>query len=196
MAAPAQVSQGWILAKQGQFKEALYFFQQAQKLDPQIDLNPKTKIIDKEPSVVAGKLAAPVKVKQGERLVKEGKVAEAIAALQQAQKLDPNLKISAYSWNRLCRFGSLHKHAAEVMFACEKAVTLAPENGGIRDSRGLARALTGNTKGAIEDFQAYIESEWYYNRIAQRQRWIDALRANKNPFTDEEIKSLFNEWFY
>nr|MDJ0718341.1 tetratricopeptide repeat protein [Prochloraceae cyanobacterium] len=87
----------------------------------------------------------------------------------------------------------------EVMFACEKAVTLAPENGGIRDSRGLARALTGNTKGAIEDFQAFIEwtySDYYPDHKAQRQRWIDALRANKNPFTDEEIKSLFNQWQY
>jgi Flp pilus assembly protein TadD len=38
------------------------------------------------------------------------------------------------------------------MSACEKAVALAPKNGEFRDSRGIARALTGNKQGAIEDF--------------------------------------------
>jgi regulator of sirC expression with transglutaminase-like and TPR domain len=42
------------------------------------------------------------------------------------------------------------------MKACEQAVTLAPEDSDIRDSRGLARVLTGNVDGAIADFQAYI----------------------------------------
>lgn len=43
-----------------------------------------------------------------------------------------------------------------VMFACEKAVKLAPDNGIFRESRGLARALTGDYKGATPDFEAYI----------------------------------------
>ena len=138
----------------------------------------------------------PSFLKEGERLAKEGKVIDAIATYKKAQKLDSNLqepkpKISAESWNSLCRFGSLHKHAAEVMFACEKAVTLAPKDGEIRDSRGLARALTGKTKGAIQDFQAF--REWTKNgwQKEQRQKWIDALQAGKNPFTEEEIESLF-----
>ncbi len=76
------------------------------------------------------------------------------------------------------------------MFACEKAVALAPKDGGIQDSRGLARALT-ETAGAIEDFQAFVEWTKNERKKAQRQRWIDALRADKNPFTEEEIKSLF-----
>ncbi len=117
---------------------------------------------------------------------------EAIALYKEAQKLDPTLEISADSWNALCWDGSLHGNAAEVIFACEKAVALAPEDGGIRDSRGLARALTGDTQGAIEDFQEFIEWTKNERKKAQRQRWIDALRADKNPFTEEEIKSLLN----
>ena len=79
------------------------------------------------------------------------------------------------------------------MFACEKAVALAPKHGEIRDSRGLARALTGNTQGAIEDFQAFVD--WTNNdeQRLQRQGWIDALRAGENPFTEVEIKSLLEE---
>jgi regulator of sirC expression with transglutaminase-like and TPR domain len=78
------------------------------------------------------------------------------------------------------------------MFACEKTVQLAPDKnkGGSQASRGLARALTGNTQGAIEDFEAYIaqadDKEWK----SRLQRWVKDLRAGKNPFTDEELKKL------
>ena len=126
-------------------------------------------------------------------LVKQEKVQEAIALYKEAQKLNPNLEISATSWNSLCWNGSLHGHAAEVMDACEKAVAFNPEHGGRRDSRGLARALTGDTQGAISDFQAFVDWTDDDEQRLQRQRWIDALRAGKNPFTEEEIKSLLEE---
>jgi hypothetical protein len=111
----------------------------------------------------------------------------------EAQKLNANVYISADSWNTLCWDGSLQGYTKQVMFACEKAVALAPNKGHYRDSRGVARALTGNTKGAIEDFQAFIA--WTDNKEykSQRQRWVNALRAGQNPFTPEEIKSLLNQ---
>ncbi|NMG22580.1 tetratricopeptide repeat protein, partial [Brasilonema bromeliae] len=79
----------------------------------------------------------------------------------------------------------MHRHAADIMFACEKAVQLAPDDGYIRDSRGLARALTGNTQGAIEDFEAYIPQTDDKEIKSQRQSWVKDLRALKNPFTEE-----------
>ena len=177
-------------ATEGKIEDAIALFKEAQKLKPDIDLNPNTEVIDKDPKTVAQQLAAPTKLEEGERLARGGEVEKAIALYQEAQKLDPSLKISATSWNDLCWYGSLHDYAAEVMFSCEKAVTLAPEDGGIRDSRGLARALTGNTQGAIEDFQAFVDWTDNNKKRLQRQRWIDALRAGENPFTEEEIKSL------
>src|SRR5437868_15137635 len=80
------------------------------------------------------------------------------------------------------------------MEACETAVALEPENGKFRDSRGLARALTGNIAGAIEDFQAFVDWTDNEEQKLQRQHWIDALRTGENPFTEEEIESLFNEY--
>lgn len=81
------------------------------------------------------------------------------------------------------------------MYACENAVALNPENVGIRDSRGLARALNGDIAGAIGDFQAFVDF-WADNdeKTFQRQRWIDALRAGENPFTPEEIETLLNKY--
>jgi tetratricopeptide (TPR) repeat protein len=170
------VKQGEESGERGNIEAALAAFQKALKLDPSLDFKPKTKV-------------ASLLVTRGEKLLQENQFKEAAAAYIAAQKLAPT-EISADSWNALCWDGSVRGYAKDVMFACEKAVALAPQDGGIRGSRGLARALTGNTKGAIADFQAYTAQTDDQKRKAQRQRWIDALRAGKNPFTPEEIKSL------
>lgn len=125
-------------------------------------------------------------------------------SVAKVKQLARPLTTPAQFWNALCWSGSLRGHAAEVLKACEQAVALEPGNGIMRDSRGLARALTGNIDGAIEDFQAYIH--WLENeekkpqpqfpiktlqeKKSQRQRWIDTLRMGENPFTPEEIKGL------
>ena len=54
----------------------------------------------------------------------------------------------------------------------------------IIDSRGLARALTGDIEGAIADFQVYVNWTSNEERKAQRQEWIKAFQAGENPFTD------------
>ncbi|MGK7874760.1 MAG: AAA-like domain-containing protein [Xenococcaceae cyanobacterium] len=177
------VTEGEKIARTGNFDEAVATFRKAQEWNPDLDFDPEAK-------------ASIALVKKGVELVKDGKVKEAIAAYNKAQNLDRTLVISAKSWNELCWFGSLHAYPAEVIFACEKAVALEPEHGGIRDSRGLARALTGDTAGAIEDFQAVLElsgGRAKEKRQLKRQLWIDALRKGENPFTAEEIKSLFDE---
>lgn len=157
-------------------------------------------------TVEARRLVAPDLLKKGEALVTEGKIKEAIDAYTKAEQFDPTLKISAYSLCDLCWYGSLDGYAAEVMDACEKAVTLNPDpaqDGRFRDARGVAKVLTGDTKGAISDFQA--AAAWYeaeYQRLVgvakeadqyksyklQRQNWINALSAGQNPFTEEEIR--------
>jgi WD40 repeat protein len=167
--------EGRNLAKEGDVERAIAKFQKALEINPGLTLDPREEVA----------LAL-------EKLLTTDKVSEAIVAYQKVQKLMPT-SISARSWNNLCWVGSLHGHAAEVMAACEKAVSLAPKDSvfNYQDSRGLARALTGDTQGAIEDFQAFIESPYSKEEEkAQRQRWIDALRAGKNPFTKEELESL------
>ncbi len=183
--AQALVKQGEEQAKAGNVEEAAATFRKTLKWNPDLKLDP-----EKE----ARRLSAPSLVERGKNLVRKGEVKEAIAAYKQAQKLDPALEIYAYSWNTLCWEGSLHRHADQVMYACENAVALAPKNGWIRVSRGLAKALTGNFQGAIEDFQIYI------NKLAKDaenkarvEGWVDALKVGKNPFTDKEIESLLKE---
>jgi WD40 repeat protein len=194
--APLLVDQGRALAKEGNIEGAVAKFQQAQKLDPSLKFDPKAE---------AQQSRAQSLLDKGESLVDESKIKEAIAAYTEAQKLDPTLEISADSWHSLCWDGSVHGYAKDVMFACEKAVALAPDHGYIRGSRGLARALMGNTQGAIEDFDAYVQwsnsaqarannnEQWLAYWRSKEQRWIADLKAGKNPFTPDEMKSLLNE---
>jgi Tol biopolymer transport system component len=176
------VNQGSAIAREGDIEGANAKFQQARKLAPNINVPTSAQVRG---------WAAEGWVNKGEKLVEEEKFQEALAAYNKAQTINPTWKISAESWGTLCRYGSLHKEAAAVMQACEKAVALAPKNGWFRDSRGIARALTGDKQGAIEDFQAFIKStNWDKEGKKQRQGWIDALKAGKKPFTQEEIETL------
>jgi len=88
---------------------------------------------------------------------------------------------------------SVWGHAPEVMHACEQAVAMDSANGYFRDSRGVARALTGDFAGAIEDFQAFINSTKGEQAQLLHQQWIETLKAGKNPFPPEELERLRKE---
>jgi tetratricopeptide (TPR) repeat protein len=185
-AASEQVREGEELARQGDIEGALAKFEDAQHLDPSTGNNARI-------------AAASEQVREGEELALHGDIEGALEKYENAQRLDPGTKISARYWNNLCWYGSLWGYAAEVMDACEEAVSMQPESGAYRDSRGLARALTGDYVGAIEDFrffvewgQQYIDSQTDYEQAVHNRReiWIVELEANRNPFTEEELEYL------
>ncbi len=175
--AAAQVENGEKLAKEGNLYDAVSAFNKALQLDSSLDFQPKAK-------------AAAILVAEGESFLRENKFQQALAAYTKAQNFEPKIEISADSWKTVCRQGTLQKQAAAVMFACEQAVKLASKDGSIRDSRGLARVLTGNIQGAIADFEAYITWADDPESKSQRQRWVKELEAGKNPLTDEELYNL------
>jgi tetratricopeptide (TPR) repeat protein len=136
-------------------------------------------------------------IESGQELSQRGDIKGALEAYQEAQELDSDVEISAEQWNTLCWYGSLWGQPAKVMSACEQAIELEPENGEYREGRGLARALTGDYEGAIEDFLQVQESfrsvrhdryEYY-----QRVEWITELAAGRNPFDEELLKELREE---
>jgi hypothetical protein len=63
-----------------------------------------------------------------------------------------------------------------------------------RVSRGLARALTGDYAGAIEDFKLGVE--WLRNSallkplVSEWQAWLTALEAGRNPFDSATLEAL------
>jgi hypothetical protein len=121
----------------------------------------------------------------------------AVAALQAVLTEIPEGDIPASRLNSLCWYASLWHLAEDALFACELAVEMEPEDGAIRDTRGLARALTGDFAGAIEDFRFFITAGADQNVpasvTAQRAEWVEALEAGVNPFDQALINELRSE---
>jgi hypothetical protein len=91
----------------------------------------------------------------------------------------------------------LHGLAALALKYCDLALELAPDDGGIHDIRGVARALSGDSKGAIEDFQ--FSRQWAPNNgharemIDKRSHWVQELKAGRNPFDTATLETLRQE---
>ena len=129
-------------------------------------------------------------------------VQKALEAYQTAQVYDPALTITASDWNSLLWRGSLHaakkpKLVKALLDASQEALKAEPENTDYRDTLGVARVLAGgqrNRDSAIKDFEFYItNSDNSADQKEQRQRWINALKAGQNPFTEAEIKTLLGQ---
>jgi len=192
------VYEGRHLAEIGDVKAAIAAFQKAQRLDPDIDLDPTTKIIEKDPQAVAQKFAdlgaSKRKIQEGDELARKRDTDKALKAYAEAEKLDPSLASNASFWNRRAWYVTLGGNAVNGLEASEKAVRL----GGkyvphYQDTRGLARALTGDTQGAIQDFEAFIASDQLATQKAQRQEWVNALRKGQKPFTPELLETLWSQ---
>jgi WD40 repeat protein len=146
--------------------------------------------------VTGNVIPAPAEI---ESLLYSGHVLETLAVLDRGQKSDPGYTNSfdAEFWNLLCWDGSLNGYFVEVGAACERAVTLAPDNGNYIDSRGLNGALQGNFEEAIEDFEYAVI--WLRNNqaeeelIKKRELWISMLREGINPFDAEMLEDLKSE---
>lgn len=172
------------LARNGDLPGAAALYERAKQLDPNIKVDSETE---------ARRVAARSKVDEGDLLLSQGVILEALNAYQKALELNPQSSILSRNWNSICWYGALIEHAKEVMPACERAVTQASTNGDFYDSRGVARALTGNKRGAIEDFEVFLKSTPAGAIATQRREWVAALEAGQNPFTPEVLQSLLGQ---
>jgi outer membrane protein assembly factor BamB len=127
---------------------------------------------------------------EGWFLATQGQIPEALAAYAEAQALDSTRTVGTPAWNTLCWNGAIWNHAADVMTACDLAVAGDPEDGSIREGRAVARALTGDFEGAIEDLEVFVAWTGSDAQRRYRERWIRALRAGENPFTEEVLEAL------
>ena len=167
------------LVVQGDKEKALAIFLRVKELEPNAITNPKLEVEKTEA------------LNTGVRFLRTDPFV-ALKAYERVLSIDPSTSIPATTWNSICWYGSLQGHAAQVMSACQRATAMEPKNVGFLDSRGVARALTGNIAGAISDFQAFAQSDLQPSELrAQRVSWIKALQSDgPSPFTDALLKSL------
>lgn len=178
--ASKRLEKGLEIAKQGNLKEATENFREAIALEPALQNS------GIEPEKEAKRLYVLIFLNNAAQTAVENKnINLAIKYYQQAKELYPEIQISAQTLNSLCRAGSSqiqYAYAKNIMKYCVDAVSLAPQNGKIRDSRGLAKLLIKqDSKGAIEDFLAFInwtkteQARSSYNR-KKRQDWERKLQ--------------------
>ncbi|MGI0491537.1 TIR domain-containing protein [Alkalinema pantanalense CENA528] len=175
------VDEAQTLAQQGQVKPALEKFQAAVKLNPDLPYVPAEEV---------RLFHAIGLIDQAFRQIRGNNILPAIEVIQQAEALNPPIFNIRDSWAYLCWTGSLLGYADQAMNACEKSVKASPSNGDYRQNRGVARALTGDVTGAIEDLQAFVDWTNDDDRKIKRQAWIDSLKAGQNPFTPQMLQTL------
>lgn len=122
-------------------------------------------------------------------------VDEAIVAHQAALTVDSTLAVFPRASRVVCYRAALDGRAADVLDACDRAVTHAAEadRNAAWFARGIARALAGDPAGAIGDLESIAEpaeSETADARYDPVPAWIAALRAGENPFTPEVVAWL------
>ncbi len=132
-------------------------------------------------------------------LAAEGNVEEALAAFAEAEATESLWPIPAHGLNQLCWYGSHAGQPELVMPHCDRAIADEPDFGWFRDSRALARGLTGDLEGAAEDVEVFLE--WSETAVGRswpgmdedRKRWrgwLEQLHAGVNPFTPEVLEEL------
>jgi WD40 repeat protein len=188
----ALINAGQDLAENLDIQGAIAKFDKAIELDPTgtLDISNSKNLAQKIAQFSANDL-----IRQGQELVKKGNIQKAINNYQQAETV---IEIDAYSWSDLCKFGTLTGYAQDIIFACEKAVYLTSnynyaDKYKFIDNRGIARAMTGNIQGAIEDFEFFIKNTNNQEYKLERQQWVKDLKAGKNSFTPELRKKLLDE---
>jgi hypothetical protein len=69
---------------------------------------------------------------------------------------------------------------------------LNPDDASCHNSRGLARALTNDYSGAVEDFKFVVEyaKKTDDESYPKREIWIAELKAGRNPFDEVTLNEL------
>jgi tetratricopeptide (TPR) repeat protein len=132
-------------------------------------------------------------------LWQSGRREEALAAMREAAALAARNERAAEARD-VCFYGSLAGPglADVVRPACDAAVESRPGDGRFRESRAIARSITGDLEGAVDDFRAALADESFpltSDERAQRRLWIRRLEARTNPFDEETRRELLGRPF-
>lgn len=124
------------------------------------------------------------------RLAGIGQVREAFDALAARDTVGAAVEPHPGTWRQLCWHGTVRGLAELALDACERSVASDSSDVIARGNRGIARAVTGDREGAIADFEFVVASGGPGAWLDERVRWLRALRAGEQPFTEEVLADL------
>lgn len=139
------------LAFRGSLAQAAEKYAEALALDPTLDINPEMKAWEE--------YAHSLLSEAGSLVLSGVDDAAAVAYLERAVELVPNISLSASDLKDLCWWGSLLSRDPRFLVPCDEAEAGAQNDISVRVLRAMARALTGDFTGAIADLQFAIQQE-------------------------------------
>jgi WD40 repeat protein len=202
LTALVQIENGFALAEQGDIEKAIAAYQKAQQIETGLEIsvdnwlrlcvlgNMRGQASKVKTACAEVTLLKAGQIKNGLALAVQGHIRKAVAIYQEAQRA--NLEISVDDWLSLCALGHIYGQLIKVKKACAKATAIEDsENINQRLNRSIARVLSGNIQGAIEDIQwlliKYIENEKVKILL---HSWRKKLLRYENPFSKEDLKEL------
>ena len=130
--------------------------------------------------------------------IEQGMIEQAVSAINDVQTRINSSDVSASVWNKLAWLSSICGYKVdynkqEIVDVSCKAID-KNDRANYRDTYGVALAINGNYQEAIQQFEKVLESDDFKNFdqtiIQRREKWIQSLKNNENPFTEEELKFL------
>lgn len=158
---------------------------------PDLPIDPEREI---QREANRGRAAAALE--NGTTFARNGEIRAAVSKFAEARQIDVTFTIDFASWSLLCWRGTVSRSAGDVVDACENAVRAAPREEAFKAyvGRGLTRAMTGQTGGAVQDFRTYAQWEKENERnlgLSQVvEDWAMALEAGVDPFDAPTIEAL------
>ncbi|MEM6501753.1 MAG: caspase family protein [Cyanobacteria bacterium P01_C01_bin.89] len=157
-------------------------------------------------------------ITRGKHLARAGKISAAWAEYEKAQKTAPHFGFPKRAWHMLCRFGGLYGQVdAKILNACN--LSIGPnqsDNWRYHDARAIARILSGDFFGGIEDLkqaqnltQKELEaiapqldpnepSPYFVDELKRTreewERWLIQLQRGRNPISEEVRNQKLSEF--
>jgi tetratricopeptide (TPR) repeat protein len=118
-----------------------------------------------------------------------GRIEDSLAVYDDAVAARPDWW---WAHSHRCFYNALYGDPASVMDSCDRQFALEPDEIDVAyERRAIARGLTGDLEGALADLERALplirEADAEDWRIPVRERWLMALRAGENPFTEAEL---------
>ncbi|MDX1395794.1 MAG: DUF3857 and transglutaminase domain-containing protein [Gemmatimonadota bacterium] len=123
-------------------------------------------------------------------LIGERDLGAALDLIEDLPLAEVDARFDRATWNSVCWWGALYGHAERVLEYCDLAIDPFDPAPTIVDSRAVARALSGDVDGAIEDLRYVVENAGSGEFLDTRAVWLDMLERGENPFTEEELARL------
>lgn len=137
--------------------------------------------------------AGPELVALSARETGDWRISDALDRLDRARR-DPRVRVESRALYDICWRGALLNLAKAVLPVCDEAVAMDGTNAMYRDGRGLARVLTGDLPGAIDDFEVYMAAAVEGGLdVSRHQGWMAELRRGRNPIDETVLAQLRKE---